>query len=57
MCIHVSAGMNFSLSSIAGLTGLMHLDLFGARITDSGTSYLRGMRTYDNHPMVVKSTV
>lgn len=25
----------------AGLVGLTHLDLFGARITDSGTNYLR----------------
>jgi hypothetical protein len=25
----------------AGLTGLTHLDLFGARITDSGTNCLR----------------
>lgn len=24
----------------AGLTGLTHLDLFGAQITDSGTKYL-----------------
>lgn len=29
------------VSVYAGLTGLTHLDLFGAKITDSGTSYLR----------------
>ena len=39
---------------ITGLTGLMHLDLFGARITDSGTNYLRGMIIY---PIVHKSVV
>lgn len=27
----------------AGLTALTHLDLFGARITDSGTNYLKCM--------------
>lgn len=26
---------------VIGLTGLTHLDLFGARITDSGTNHLR----------------
>lgn len=26
---------------VLGLTGLTHLDLFGARITDSGTNHLR----------------
>lgn len=32
-----------------GLTGLTHLDLFGARITDSGTNFLRCM--FHNFPL------
>jgi hypothetical protein len=34
-------GLNRVVWFNAGLTGLTHLDLFGARITDAGTTYLR----------------
>jgi len=33
---------NFEFAD-AGLTGLTDLDLFGARITDFGTNYLKSM--------------
>ena len=33
--------LTFLLCAVAALTGLTHLDLFGARITDSGTNCFR----------------
>lgn len=40
-CLYMTNFLN--VFADAGLTGLTHLDLFGARITDSGTNYLRSM--------------
>ena len=42
-------GINLDHLVSAGLTGLTHLDLFGARITDSGMNCFRCKYAYSKH--------